>query len=663
MKKKLDDVLLLVLTIFLIVIPISYADNSIYFQDSLSLSLELISGFQLQSTGPNPSVNEISADLFLLPQDSFRQTVKIQQTEGSVQDNALHFLWKDNSLEPKSFGYKALVTTKSERRKVTKKINFPLSDAEVASFGEYLKPSETIDSNNPLIIAKASELVEGEDDLFQAVFKLAQWVEENTEYDIRDTVIRESSQKASWVLQNKRGVCDEMTSLLVAMARAVGIPARFVQGISYTEDPDILEQVGKNWLGHGWAEVYFPGTGWISFDVTFNEYGYIDPTHIKLREANDPTESAATFSWKSNNIQLVPKTLDLDVSIINQGNFVPNGVSIEQEILSKEVSFGSYNLIRAIIKNNADYYSATTLRYAAPNEVEVIGKNKQAILLGPNEVREVFWIIKVPENLDPNFWYSFPSVIYTEKNLTTEDKFIAQNERNFYSLEEVKSLVTTDDDRIFSQEVSISCDIPESVKVGDSLDVTCTLKNKGNTNLPEVSLCLDLSCFPVSIFINQEVSKTVSLDTSVEGFHKFLVHAKNHKVDQRESFQYKVLDQPKVNITINSPKEMVYGEYLEIPIEIKKNSFSAPKHLKIVVTGAGIIQQWNIDELQQPQTTIAKVEMPRLSSNTRIMVIAQWEDDNQNIFSTTVENSIKVTPRSFKDRIVMFFNKIVTIFS
>src|SRR3989338_8913549 len=246
MKKGLSRILLPVLILLLLVIPISFADNLVYFQDSLDLSLEINEMFQLQPTGPDPSVDEVLITLFLLPQDSSRQTVKIQQTEGTIQDDALNFFWEDNSLEPKYFGYKALVKTKIETVQVGKKIHFPISDAQVKAFGKYLEPSENIDSSNLLIIAKASELVEGEDDLFEAVFKLAQWVEENVKYDIQDKVIRESSQKASWTLQNKRGVCDEMTSLLVAMTRSVGIPARFVQGISYTEDPDIVNQVGKN---------------------------------------------------------------------------------------------------------------------------------------------------------------------------------------------------------------------------------------------------------------------------------------------------------------------------------------------------------------------------------------------------------------------------------
>ena len=70
---------------------------------------------------------------------------------------------------------------------------------------EFLKPTKSIDSNNKEIISKASELTEKEDDLFKAVFKLANWVEENVNYEL-DSITAKASKKASCVLENKRGV-------------------------------------------------------------------------------------------------------------------------------------------------------------------------------------------------------------------------------------------------------------------------------------------------------------------------------------------------------------------------------------------------------------------------------------------------------------------------
>ena len=174
---------------------------------------------------------------------------------------------------PHQFKYDAKIKTNNQRVEVRQKIPFPLAPQDIAGFEGYLQPTATIDSNHPQIIAKATELVEGEDDLFKAVFTLANWVDDNVDYDLT-TLTAGTSQKASWVLENREGVCDEMTSLFVAMARSVGIPARFVSGISYTTS----DLFSEPWQPHGWAEVYFPEVGWVDFDITFGEYGYIDVT-------------------------------------------------------------------------------------------------------------------------------------------------------------------------------------------------------------------------------------------------------------------------------------------------------------------------------------------------------------------------------------------------
>ena len=60
------------------------------------------------------------------------------------------------------------------------------------------------------------------DDLFIVVYKLAEWVKTNVNYDL-STLTASVSQKASWVLDNKEGVCDEITNLFIALSRALGI--------------------------------------------------------------------------------------------------------------------------------------------------------------------------------------------------------------------------------------------------------------------------------------------------------------------------------------------------------------------------------------------------------------------------------------------------------
>ena len=60
----------------------------------------------------------------------------------------------------------------------------------------------------------------------------------------------------------KRGVCQDLTHILIAAARCLGIPARYVSGYLRRAD-----QVHEQEAGHAWAEARIPGLGWVGFDA------------------------------------------------------------------------------------------------------------------------------------------------------------------------------------------------------------------------------------------------------------------------------------------------------------------------------------------------------------------------------------------------------------
>jgi transglutaminase-like putative cysteine protease len=67
----------------------------------------------------------------------------------------------------------------------------------------------------------------------------------------------------------KRGYCDYAASAMVVLARAAGIPARLVTGYAGGNyDPDRGTVVVTEADAHSWAELYFPGSGWIEFEAT-----------------------------------------------------------------------------------------------------------------------------------------------------------------------------------------------------------------------------------------------------------------------------------------------------------------------------------------------------------------------------------------------------------
>jgi transglutaminase-like putative cysteine protease len=72
-----------------------------------------------------------------------------------------------------------------------------------------------------------------------------------------------------FLFELQEGYCDYYATAMVVMARAAGLPARYVAGYA-TGTYDYL--TGRYTVSeanaHAWAEVYFPGYGWIEFEPT-----------------------------------------------------------------------------------------------------------------------------------------------------------------------------------------------------------------------------------------------------------------------------------------------------------------------------------------------------------------------------------------------------------
>jgi len=68
---------------------------------------------------------------------------------------------------------------------------------------------------------------------------------------------------------NRAGHCEYFASAMTVFLRALGIPARYVNGFL----PGEYNDVGSDYIvrasdAHSWVEVYFPGYGWQTFDPT-----------------------------------------------------------------------------------------------------------------------------------------------------------------------------------------------------------------------------------------------------------------------------------------------------------------------------------------------------------------------------------------------------------
>ncbi|MDP3765723.1 MAG: transglutaminase-like domain-containing protein, partial [Nanoarchaeota archaeon] len=391
--------------IILLLSALAYAQDEWYYNSqSLVIDINVSSSAEIQPKSSDYSVKYITVNLSHYPYTDFGQKVLSIKAypEPVVESNAMLFRW-ENPRDKISFGYDARLKTSNNIVGVKEKIPFPIKNIP-DDIKQFTKPSEIINSDDEDIIGFASEIAQGEDDLYVVVHKIAEWTKSNVKYNL-STLTAEVSQKASWVLDNRQGVCDELTSLFIAMLRSLGIPGKFVSGVAYTNDPSFAE----NWGSHGWAEVYFPGYGWIPYDVTYGEFGYIDPTHVKLKESLDTSEPSVKYAWVAHNVNdLKTKKLEISTSLADKIGMVKNPISIDANALKDNVGFGSYNLIEAVLKNPEDYYISSEVFLSMPKEVEVIGDNFKQVLLKPNEKKSIFWIVKLTGNLESNFIYTFP---------------------------------------------------------------------------------------------------------------------------------------------------------------------------------------------------------------------------------------------------------------
>jgi transglutaminase-like putative cysteine protease len=89
----------------------------------------------------------------------------------------------------------------------------------------------------------------------------------------------------------REGYCDYYASSMVVMLRALGVPARLVQGYAGgTFDTDRAAYEVRESIAHTWPEVYFPGYGWQRFEPTPADYTSLPARPLSGSFGADPGE-------------------------------------------------------------------------------------------------------------------------------------------------------------------------------------------------------------------------------------------------------------------------------------------------------------------------------------------------------------------------------------
>ncbi|MBU2561690.1 MAG: transglutaminase-like domain-containing protein [Nanoarchaeota archaeon] len=655
--KKGVVVALFVLFVILLSCPalaLWYVDS-----DSVTVDLHVESSLEL-SLKPGYSLDYVTANVSFVPRDTDSQsvlTIRADPKPERITEDGYVFRWRSPVPSIPKYEIDSRVQTKSTFHDV-RKISFPYSGFS-SDIVPYTRPSKNIDSDSQKIIDKASELAAGESDYYSVVFKMADWTKENVKYDL-STLNTKASHKASMVLAHKDGVCDEITTLFMALLRAVGIPAKFVSGIAYTESPEFPQK----WGAHGWAEVYFPGTGWVPFDVTYGEYGYVDPTHVKLKESIDSADADTRYEWLGRDVNVIANPISVSADLVKHEGLVADNILLGVDVLQKSVGIGSYNVVETTVKNRRNSYVSAYLFLARMEELEVEGNNYKSVMLAPMETKRFYWLVQVIDSLDSHYTYTFPITVADMRNTSAESVFYVVPGATVFSREEMERVIDAavkEEEKVYSKKVEINCSQgKEHYYVYDEPDLECSASNAGNFPFKGLEFCFEDECRTADLAISQEKVFTHSVKSPKPGINKVSFSVEGKDVSRTVFYDLDVLDAPNISVAdLEYPQQIEFGQPYVVAFTLKKSSVSVPLGVVLRFDAAGNAKTVEVPELNVDKKFLFNLDSEDLSVKPNVFIISvDYEDLDGKLYTEKEEFGISLVNVGFGQRLVIFVHDL-----
>ena len=142
---------------------------------------------------------------------------------------------------------------------------------------EYLLPTPMIDPES--VAYAARDIAGGCGGLLEVVDSVVSWVYANITYIRGSTTVATTAEQ---VLETRKGVCQDMTHLVMGMLRSLGIPTRYVSGL-------MSGQVGET---HAWVEFLHPTLGWLPSDPTRGQTIARGTDLVKFAAGRDYTQAS-----------------------------------------------------------------------------------------------------------------------------------------------------------------------------------------------------------------------------------------------------------------------------------------------------------------------------------------------------------------------------------
>jgi hypothetical protein len=139
--------------------------------------------------------------------------------------------------------------------------SYNLSDDHYDMLGasKFARPSPELMS-----FMKIADLEKPDGDPLSALKKLQRTIFDSFEYKSGITEVHSPIEHA---LGERLGVCQDFAHIMITVARAWGIPTRYVSGYLHHKGSRDRSRADAT---HAWVESYLPSIGWVGFDPTNN---------------------------------------------------------------------------------------------------------------------------------------------------------------------------------------------------------------------------------------------------------------------------------------------------------------------------------------------------------------------------------------------------------
>ncbi len=239
-----------------------------------------------------------------------------------------------------------------------------------------------------------------------------------------------------FLLESKQGYCSYFATAFVLLARAEGIPARYVEGFCVPVD-GTNETVVYSSMAHSWPEVYIEGVGWIPFEPTpgYERIRYT-PWEVKehIRKYADVHYEAEDEEYEVVQTQTLP-----DKSVEQEAKEAENGVLYVVLVIG----------VIFILIFGADYALSQRryqrLRIQRKFELEIQKSLRLLEVLGYcrgeaetlEELQHRAWAMLQNEDEKLCFLSMYEDVLYGNRAVTEEMLVVVQSEK-LWILEQVK---------------------------------------------------------------------------------------------------------------------------------------------------------------------------------------------------------------------------------